>query len=380
MNGIFKIIDRLNNEYLSFWEDFCNIESPTDYKEGVDKAGEYVIEKAKALGFDIEVCKQSVSGNAVCITMNKNCNLPFVCLSGHMDTVHPVGSFGTPAVKTDQEYIYGPGTTDCKGGIVAALMAMHALSLSGYGNKTVKLILQSDEETSSKGSNKETVKFMAEKAKGCVAFINCEGARDGGMVIERKGILRYKFTVKGKAAHASAATSGVSAIAEAARKITELEGFKDDNGITANCGTVSGGTADNVVPEECVFTVDFRFRNSQQCGFIKEKVKEIAGKAFIVGTSCAAELLSERPAMEINEVNTALYHKINTVLENNGMEKMGTCFSGGGSDASDMTAYGIPTVDGFGVRGAFIHSLEEKAEIKSLAYSAKRLAAVIVQI
>lgn len=45
-----------------------------------------------------------------------------------MDTVHPVGLFGTPPVKQEGDKIYGPGVVDCKGGIVAAFFAMRTLN------------------------------------------------------------------------------------------------------------------------------------------------------------------------------------------------------------------------------------------------------------
>ena len=43
-NKIFSEIDALNAKYINCWEDICNIESPTSYKEGVDQCGRYVAE------------------------------------------------------------------------------------------------------------------------------------------------------------------------------------------------------------------------------------------------------------------------------------------------------------------------------------------------
>ena len=64
--------------------------------------------------------------------MNADATKPPICLSGHLDTVHPKGLFGTPAVKFDGDKIYGPGIADCKGGIVAALLAMAALDKENF--------------------------------------------------------------------------------------------------------------------------------------------------------------------------------------------------------------------------------------------------------
>ena len=145
---VFKRIDALEKQYITLWKEFCLIESPTDYKEGVDAAGNYIIEKAKTFGWKIEKQKQTISGDCICITMNPDATEAPVCLSGHIDTVHPVGLFGTPAVKIDGDKIYGPGVSDCKGGVVAAFMAMAALDEEGFRTRPIKLILQSDEETS----------------------------------------------------------------------------------------------------------------------------------------------------------------------------------------------------------------------------------------
>ena len=51
--------------------------------------------------------------------------------------------------------MYGPGVMDCKGGIVAAIMAMEALEKCGFTERPVQLLLQSDEENGSATSNKK---------------------------------------------------------------------------------------------------------------------------------------------------------------------------------------------------------------------------------
>ena len=380
MKKIFESIPSLESEYVKFWEDICNIESPTDYKEGIDKVGSLIMERAEKLGFKIEKCIQRVSGDAICITMNEGANKKPVCFSAHIDTVHPIGAFGYPPVKIKDGIIYGPGVTDCKGGAVAGLFAMHILKLNGFKERPIKLIIQTDEETSSKGSNKETIKFMAQKAKDSIAFINLEGLRDAGMVLKRKGILRYEIKVEGISVHASSCADGASAISQAAYIITELEKFKDNYGITANCGTIKGGTAANTVPDDCTMEFDFRFSNMEEYNTIKDAVKKVCESNTVKGTKTTYALKSERVFMEETEKNLELYEKIEDIFEQNGLKRLGKTFSGGGSDASDMTYYGIPTVDGLGVYGSKIHSKNEYAEISSLPLAVKRLCAIAVNI
>ena len=44
---LFDTVDRLNSEFVSFWLKLANIESPTDYKQGIDAAGRLFSDFAK---------------------------------------------------------------------------------------------------------------------------------------------------------------------------------------------------------------------------------------------------------------------------------------------------------------------------------------------
>ena len=124
----------------------------------------------------------------------------------------------------------------------------------------LKLLLQTDEEVNSMQSNKATIEYICEKAKDAEAFLNCESIKGNSAVLWRKGIARYKIEVSGKAIHASrCAEGGANAILEAANKIIEFEKFKDNDGLTSNCGLIEGGTKANTVPDRCSFVVEYRF-------------------------------------------------------------------------------------------------------------------------
>ena len=374
--NVFKRIDDMEQEFIKILEEFCLIESPTDYKDGVDAASNYILKKAEPFGWRVERQRQEIAGDCICITMNPEATKSPICLSGHVDTVHPVGLFGTPAVKFDGDKMYGPGISDCKGGIVAALLAMAALSKEGFTARPIKLILQSDEETSSKESNKTTVSYMCECAHGAVAFLNCEPSVSGTAVLQRKGIAKYSFNITGKAAHAANCFNGISAITEAAHKILELEKYKEKNGITANCGIISGGTKINTVPEKCVLQVDFRFSNSDELLEVKNIAQRVADTSYVEGTNCELVLESMRDAMELVDKNINLLEKANEIFELTKFATLSARSTGGGSDAAYTTQSGIPTLDSLGVECGNIHSKDEYAVISSLKESAKRIAAI----
>ena len=375
---LFNEIEKLNSKYIDMWQEFCNIESPTAYKEGVDKCGAYVADWAKDMGFEVEVCHQEKAGDVICITMNPHAKEQPFCISGHMDTVHPVGLFGTPAVKMDEEKIYGPGVTDCKGGIVAGMLSMEALKNTGFETRPVILLLQTDEEVGSKLSGKKTIEYICGKSEGAIGFLNLEGYTAHKGVIARKGILTLEFRVKGIKAHSAAcALGGANAIAEAAHKIIEMEKLKDDEGLTCNCGLITGGTVVNTVPDKCVFKANIRFASSKEYDYVLDYAQKVADTIHVPGCSCTTAIVGMRPAMELKEKNINLFENINRIYRENHLTELETLFARGGSDGAYVTIAGIPCVDSLGVEGGNIHTSDEFAYLKSLKESAKRVASVV---
>lgn len=378
--NIYEMIHALNDEYLQIWEDISNIESPTSYKEGVDAVGRYLIALAEKKGWQVEVCPQPVSGDAICLTMNPTAKEAPVSLSGHIDTVQPLGSFGTPAVRKDAEKMYGPGVHDCKGGVVVGLLTMDALDRCGYSKRPVKMLLQTDEETGSRGSNKETIKWICKQAEGSIGFFNLEGSSVGKTTIERKGIVRYQITATGKQAHSGKCDEGASAIAQAAHMILELEKFKDQKTLTCNCGTITGGSAPNTVPGSCTFVADFRYSSEEGKQTAQDAVKKVTQTTYIEGCTASYSLLSYRISMPVRQKNLELLDTVNAILEKEGFTTLASSKKTGGSDASDVSAYGIPCLDNLGIRGGKSHSENEFGYLSALEDCAKQLAAIVYNI
>ena len=375
---LFQIIDELNESYIDIWEDVCNIESQTADKAGVDEVGKYFIRLAEKHGWKIEVVPMERAGDAVCITMNPDAEGAPISLSGHLDTVHPKGLFGYPPVKREEEKIIGPGVVDCKGGVVAGFMAMDALERIGYTDRPIQMLLQTDEEVGSRLSERRTINYICEKAKGSACFLNLEGASKGKLCLERKGIISFRFDIEGKEAHSSnCAKAGANAIIEAAHKMLELDTIKDDAGLTCNCALIEGGTVLNTVPAHCSFSINVRFANSEQLEWIRNHVQEVAAKVYVPGTRTTVSTIGLRIAMEYAERNYALLDKINEIFAANGLETVVAHKGKGGSDAAEITASGIPCIDSIGTMGGYVHAPGEYAHLSSLALSAKRVGAIV---
>lgn len=381
MNRIFKKVDDLAQEYFNVWEDVCNIESPTNYKKGVDEVGEYFVKMAKERNWKIEYTKQEAAGDVVCITINPDSDLQPVVISGHIDTAHPVGRFGTPAVHRDEEKIYGPGVTDCKGGVVAGFLAMDALYECGFNKRPVRLLLQTDEETDSRTSGGKTIQYICEKSKDAGVFLNLETHTPKKATLSRKGIISYRFDIEGKEGHSSrCVTEGANAVVDAAYKIIELDKFKDDDGITCNCAIVSGGTVVNTIPGKCTFSVNFRYATNQQLEQIESFVENLASTEHIPGCKCTYEKISDRPAMEEKEENIKILKRVNEIFAEYSIPTLEGRMLRGGSDAAYVTQYGIPCIDSLGTEGGGSHSINEFAKLNSLLDAAKRIVAIAYNI
>ena len=380
MKKVFENINSLTDEYIKILEDVVNIESPSLEKSKVDEVGKYFINLAAKNGWETEVEKFEDFGDVVTVIMNRNAPGGGITLSGHMDTVHSVGLFGNPAAKREGNKLFGPGAMDCKGGVVAGFLAMKALSDIGYKDRTVMMILQSNEEI---GSPK-TIDYICEKAKDSIAFLNLEGHEkyfEGKACLKRKGIARFLFEIEGIETHSSyCAREGANAIAEAAHKILELEKIKNNDGLTFNCGVIEGGTTPNTVPGSCKFKLDVRFATNKEYEEAKEIVKRVAETNYINGCKTKVSQISMRVAMELNDRNIALLNKVNKIFSKNGLTELEIGERAGGSDASCVSSYGIPCIDSIGIGGERAHSVEEYALVSGLAESAKRIASIIMEL
>jgi acetylornithine deacetylase len=195
-----------------------------------------------------------------------------IVLSGHTDVVPADGQGWSSEPFTCVERdgrLYGRGTADMKGFIATALALVpdfRALRLSA----PIHLAFSYDEEVGCKGVPSLLDHLNARLPTppfGCVV-----GEPTGMRVANgHKGKAGYVCTVTGLASHAALNHLGVNAIEVAAQMITELRrlndqfraegpfapGFEPPH-CTVSTGVIAGGSALNIVPEQCRFEFEFR--------------------------------------------------------------------------------------------------------------------------
>lgn len=377
MQELFQQIDRLQGDYLKFWTDICNIEGISSDKPAVNRVADRIEAFCMERGFSVSRHPFEKAGDYLTVDMNEESSEKGYLFLAHMDTVHEKGKFGNPAVHQAGGKLYGPGVIDCKGGIAVALLAMQALRETGE-KRHMRLLLTSDEEVSEVLSGEEGIRLIQKMAEEFQGAFCCEVGKKGKITVGRKGILKVRFDITGRASHAGIAYfEGCSAIREAAYKILALEQRSEDGGITYNCGRIGGGEVPNIVPQNCSFLLDVRFVTEKDMKCARDTVYAVAEKSYMKDTVTKLTLLSKRVPMQRTAENEKLFERIRRVCEQYGLEEVSMTESGGGSDAAYTVAIGIPSVCSVGTTGDCCHTKEEYAEIDSLARRAKMLGAVI---
>ena len=108
-------------------------ESPTFDAEAVARMVDVVAYDAAAAGASLEVipgrtgCGPSLRAKFPHADQGK----PGILVSGHLDTVHPVGTLAQNPWRREEGRIYGPGIQDMKGGNFVALEAMRQIMRAG---------------------------------------------------------------------------------------------------------------------------------------------------------------------------------------------------------------------------------------------------------
>jgi acetylornithine deacetylase len=175
---------------------------------------------------------------------------PRVVLSTHMDTVPPFIPW-----REDEAHIWGRGACDTKGLIAAMITA--AVELLESGTRNFGLLFVVGEERNSAGAL-----VAAKTPRGAKFLINGEPT-ENKLALGSKGALRYEILARGKMAHSAYPELGESAIEKllnALERIRKVPLPVDPvlGPSTLNIGTIQGGRAPNVIPDEAVAEIFVR--------------------------------------------------------------------------------------------------------------------------
>ena len=378
----FAFIDDHRDEMLEFWKNLVNMESWTLQKEDVDIVADHLVEKINAFGGKAGLITFPKAGNAVEASFGEPGAKKPVCFLGHFDTVFQPGTVAQRPFTITDGKATGPGVLDMKGGVTIQIFVARALREAGYTDRQIKIILAGDEEEGHPFSNMDDI--FEEKCRGAVAAFNFEtGDVNGALVVGRKGTAPYNMMVKGVSVHAGREPqNGRSAILEMAHKIIDIQALSDyDAGTTFNVGMIKGGIARNAVPDYAEIEIDVRVLRNEQLALIDGKLKEVAAKTYIEGTTTTLERgTGSIGPMERTGGNDKLFAYVKETAATIGQEISNPVVSGGGSDSASSVKAGVPSIDQMGVKGQWNHSDREYAVVETLYERAKLAIACVLDI
>jgi len=364
-----KLIENRFETFLTDLETIVNIDSGSRYVPGLESVSAFFQERFQKIGwkttphgFDdgkvpcLEVANRPLSGK------DSNIDLLFI---GHMDTVFGPGTVADRPFSRDRNRAYGPGVCDMKGGLVTMLHVAEILQQTGLSDDiAIAMAFNSDEEIGSRGS-RPWYEGLAARSR-CV-FVFEPWRATGQRILHRKGGGNFDVICHGKAAHAGAAPEeGANAVIELAHQILAVKELaRPDRGTSVNVTVISGGTADNVIPEYARARVDVRIANADEGQRIEAGFQALDRNVQTPGVRVEVRGKINRSPMVPSEKTERLWGQIAAVGEAIGIE-MTLTTTGGCSDGNYTAALGIPTIDAMGVRGGCAHSEDEYIELDSI--------------
>ena len=304
---------------------------------------------------------------------NPDLYAPGILVLGHLDTVHPLGTLEQLAWRREGDLCWGPGIQDMKGGNYIALEAIRQLNEAGVTTPLpVTVLFTSDEEV---GSPSTRDLIEAEAARHKYILVPEPANSDGGVVTGRYAIARFNLETKGLPSHAGARLKeGKSAIRGMIRQIDAIESMTTDD-CTFSVGVIHGGQWVNCVSSTCSAEALSMAKKQEDLDQGVERMLALAGSHD--GIVFEVERGVTRPVWEPGQPGTmALYDAAKSIAAEIGFE-ISHGSRGGGSDGNFTGALGMATLDGLGVEGNGLHTLNEHIDVRSLVPRARLLAGLM---
>ena len=330
--------DRLVEDFIRL----CEIESPSrKERPAVDAVAAYLRE----LGLEVEEDHSAAetgsdSGNLIARVPGPEGSRT-ILLCAHLDTVPlegPVEVARENGLLTNRhEAILG---ADNKAAVATVLGTARRLVEEG-SPVGVELVFTTCEEIGLRGAKA----FDRAKLRSEYGFVFDHASPIGELIVAAPTYYRIDARFRGHAAHAGIRPeAGRNAIAAAAGAISRIDLGRLDPETTANVGTISGGTAPNVVAEHCVVQLEARsLDDSRAASVVSQMVDAITEAAS--DAECDVETAVEEQNRGYRMPRTAAP----VVAAAGALEALGFeptyITTGGCSDANIFVAAGIPCLN-----------------------------------
>jgi len=246
----------------------CDIESVSGFEAPLADAVEAVLRACPHLSVDRD-------GDAV-VARTALGRPERVVVAGHLDTVPVAGNL---PCRVGAGRIHGCGTTDMKSGVAVALRLAASVPAP---RRDVTYVFYDHEEVEAEKNG------LGRLARSRPALLVADfavlmeptlAAVEGGC----QGTLRADVVVRGHRAHSARAWMGRNAVHAAGEVLARLAAYEpatvDVDGLAyregLNAVAIHGGVAGNVIPDECVVTVNYRFAPTRSEGEAAAVVRQV---------------------------------------------------------------------------------------------------------
>jgi tripeptide aminopeptidase len=279
-----------------------------------------------------------------------------------MDTVPPVGPL-QPVV--EEGVVRNAGGTilgaDNKAALAAMLGGARRVLEERRPHAGLELVLTTREEIGLQGA----YALDHDRVAARVGYVYDQAAPIGEVILGAPHQRVVEVAFRGRAAHAGIAPEeGRSAIAAAARAVADLRLGRVDEETTCNVGLIAGGSARNVVPERCAFSVDLRSHDERKvAALVQEVLDASAFAAGVEGCSVDTEVLTVTNGYRFRPDEPAVR------LAAQALERAGytprLALTGGGADANVFNERGRRCVN-LANGMAEIHTPDEHVSVADL--------------
>jgi tripeptide aminopeptidase len=202
----------------------------------------------------------------------------FLC--AHLDTVPPDGPL--EPIVDDEGMVRNAGGTilgaDNKAAIAAMLEAVRRVLAERRPHAGIELLFTPKEEIGLLGA----AAFDHSRLQARVGYVYDMAAPIGDVILGAPHSHSMQVRFHGRAAHSGMyPEEGRSAIAAAAKAISDFRLGRLDEDTTANVGLIEGGTAGNIVPEHCTFLAEARSHDERKLADVVQEMLDAV--AFAAG-------------------------------------------------------------------------------------------------
>src|SRR5438874_2231737 len=212
----------------------------------------------------------STMGNLYCrVGPNGNGGTP-IFLCAHLDTVPPQGPL-EPVI--EDGVVRNAGGTilgaDNKSAVAAMLEGTRRVLAENRPHGGIELLFTPKEEVGLLGA----AAFEHQRLHARLGYVYDQAAPIGDVILGAPYSRAMQVRFHGRPAHSGMyPEEGRSAIAAAARAISDLRLGRVDEDTTANVGIIQGGTAGNIIPEWCALDAEARSHQERK---LDELVQEM---------------------------------------------------------------------------------------------------------